>query len=336
MSGNERLPRIFLTGGSGFIGCRLAQQAVAKGYPITVTAAVNNPAEQRRVDALLRAGIPVVLAPITDDAALKMALRDHEAVIHLAAAQHEAKAPEGHFRRVNVDGTRTLMELAANLRVRRFVYGSTIGVYGAARETVLDESSALAPDNVYGLTKAEAENVVRRFAGRMEACIARISETYGPHDLRLLKLFRAIDHGRYVTLGSGNNTHQVIYVDDLVDALLAAAVEPRAAGETFILAGSESLTTSAMATAIAAALGRSGSMRRLPLWPFEIAASMMETTMSPLGLQPPVHQRRLDFFRKSFCFSTAKAQELLGFRAATNFAVGARRTADWYRENGLL
>jgi nucleoside-diphosphate-sugar epimerase len=58
--------------------------------------------------------------------------------------------------------------------------------------------------------------------------------------------------------------------------------------------------------------------------------------MSPLGLKPPLHRRRLDFFRKSFRFSTAKAERLLGFRATTSFTEGARRTADWYRANGFL
>jgi dihydroflavonol-4-reductase len=62
----------------------------------------------------------------------------------------------------------------------------------------------------------------------------------------------------------------------------------------------------------------------------------LETTMKPLGLKPPLHRRRLDFFRKSFRFSTAKAQKLLGFRAETDFADGARRTAEWYRANNYL
>jgi dihydroflavonol-4-reductase len=329
-------PRIFLTGGSGFIGCRLAQQAVARGYPITVTAAINNVAEERRVSTLIRAGIPVTLASVTDRAALAGPMRDHDVVIHLAAAQHEAQASQHHFRRVNVEGTRTLVQLAADLAVRRFLYGSTIGVYGAAREQMLDESSPLAPDNPYGITKAEAERVARSFSDRFEVCIARISETYGPHDLRLLKLFRAIDRGRYVTLGSGTNEHQLVYVDDLVDALLAAATVPRAAGETFILAGTESLSTIQMTAAIAAAVGKPDVTRRMPLWPFELAAIVCETTLSPLGVRPPLHRRRLDFFRKSFRFSTIKAQELLGFRAPTDFATGARHTALWYRENGLL
>jgi dihydroflavonol-4-reductase len=333
---SPHLPRIFLTGGSGFIGCRLAQRAASKGYPVTVTSVANNETERRRLQTLARAGIPVTLVPVDDARTLKTLLPDHDAVVHLAAAQHEAEAPESHFRHVNVEGTRTLVELAAELRIRRFVYGSSVGVYGSAGDGVLDESSPLAPDSAYARTKAEAEDVARSHADRLELCIARISETYGPCDLRLLKLFRAIQRGRYLTLGSGTNEHQLMYVDDLVDALLAAATLPCAAGETFILSGPERLTTTAMAKAIAAALGRTNRVHRAPLWPFEVAALVLETTLGPLGVRPPLHSRRLDFFRKSFRFSTAKAQTLLGLRAPTDFAHGARETVTWYRENGLL
>jgi nucleoside-diphosphate-sugar epimerase len=62
----------------------------------------------------------------------------------------------------------------------------------------------------------------------------------------------------------------------------------------------------------------------------------MEQTLGPLGLKPPLHRRRLDFFRKSFRFSTAAAEQLLDFRAETSFTDGARRTAQWYRARGLL
>lgn len=332
----QHLPRIFLTGGSGFIGCQLAQYATRHGHRVTVTSAVNNDAERQRVAMLTRAGITVVLASLDDGKRLEEALPGHDVVIHLAAAQHEAQAPESHFRHVNVDGTRALLELALRSGVRRFVYGSTIGVYGAATNTVLDERSPLAPDNPYGRTKAEAEKLVHRFGEQLEVCIARISETYGPADLRLLKLFRAIQRGRYCTLGSGTNQHQLVYVDDLVDGLLKAATVIQAAGETFVLAGAERLTTSEMASAIAAALGRTGAPPRVPIWPFDVAAVVLEALLTPFGVKPPLHKRRLDFFRKSFRFSTAKAQSLLGFRAQVPFVQGARLTAQWYQANGML
>ncbi|MGH8230077.1 MAG: NAD-dependent epimerase/dehydratase family protein, partial [Steroidobacteraceae bacterium] len=238
--------------------------------------------------------------------------------------------------RVNVEGTRRLLEAAASAGVRRFVHGSTIGVYGAARDAALDEDSPLAPDNPYGRTKADAECVARAFSDRLEVVITRISETYGPADWRLLKLFRAIDRGRYVTLGRGTNEHQLIYVDDLCSGLLAAVTQARAVGETFVLAGEERLTTNAMVEWIAQALGHARSPAHAPLWPFALAAHACEAACGPLGVKPPLTRRRLDFFRKSFGFSTDKARTRLGFHPDVPFAEGARRTAEWYRAEGLL
>jgi len=329
--------RIFITGGSGFIGSRLARLAVERGHAVTVVTAVNNATERARCDALAQAGIAVQVAPLEDSFAVARSLIAHEVVIHLAAAQHEAQAGESHFHQVNVEGTRRLLGLAARAGVRRFVHGSTIGVYGAASSgRILNEESKLAPDNPYGRTKAVAETVVRGFEGPMETCIVRISETYGPGDMRLLKLFRGVHSGHYLTLGRGTNEHQLIYVDDLVQALLAACDAPKASGETLVLAGSERVTTNAMVSAIGAAVGSRRHVFHAPMWPFVAAAYVFEATLSPLGLKPPLHRRRLDFFRKSFRFSTAKAEQLLGFRAETPFLAGARGTAEWYRANGYL
>ena len=70
--------------------------------------------------------------------------------------------------------------------------------------------------------------------------------------------------------------------------------------------------------------------------PFLTAAILMEKTLGPLGIQPPLHRRRLDFFRKSFFFSREKAASVLGFSPKTDFRHGVARTAAWYKENGML
>lgn len=337
VSARTAMPRILITGGSGFIGCRLAQLAAGANRKITVVSAINNDSERQRCELLSKAGIHVNVASLSDRPALEKIIADQDAIVHLAAAQHEAEASDEHFRSVNVDGTRTLLQLAAKAGVRRFVHGSTIGVYGsAARKSVVDETSPLDPDNPYGRSKAEAEMVVRQFAGQLEVAIMRISETYGPGDMRLLKLFRAVARNRYVTLGTGRNIHQLIYVDDLANGLLAAVSAPGAVNATCILASGETLTTDEMVKAIGSAVGGSRKIRHLPLWPFDIAALMMETVLSPLGMRPPLHRRRLDFFRKSFRFSTERAAQLLGFQAQVRFADGARLTTQWYRDNGFL
>src|SRR5262249_21623323 len=151
-------------------------------------------------------------------------------------------------------------------------------------------------------TKAAAEQVVRQFQSPMEWVIVRISETYGPADMRLLKMFKGIRKGRFPVLGDGQNLHQLIYVDDLSRGLLAACTAPTAHKQTVVLAGAEKITTNDMVTAVADAVGNKKGALRAPMWPFVAAAVVFESTFSPLGLKPPLHRRRLDFFRKSFSF----------------------------------
>ena len=328
--------RIFLTGGSGFIGSRLAPLAVAAGHAVTVVTPINTPAERARCDALTQAGIKLVVAPLEDTAVITRELQGNDVVIHLAAAQHEAEQPESYFQRINVEGTRSLLDLAAKAGIRRFVHGSTIGVYGSAASGRLDEQSPLAPDNPYGRTKAAAEQVVRGLQSSMEWTIVRISETYGPGDMRLLKLFRGVKKGRFPVIGSGENLHQLIYVDDLCRGLLAACTAPAAQKETVVLAGCEEITTNEMVAAVSEAVGNRKGPVHAPLWPFLLAAMVFESTFSPLGLKPPLHRRRLDFFRKSFAFSNAKAEQVLGFRPQVSFREGAQKTAQWYAANGHL
>jgi dihydroflavonol-4-reductase len=254
----------------------------------------------------------------------------------LAAAQHESHMPAAYFRSVNVDVVQQLLEECRAAAIRRFVYGSTMGVYGDASEQQLDEQSDVRPENPYQETKLAAEALVRTREYDFDTAIVRIAETYGPGDWRLLKLFRAIERGQFFMIGRGTNRRQCIHVNDLVRGLMLAAEHPAAVGETFIMAGREVMTTNEMVERIAIALDRKPPRVQLPMWPFLAAASVLEATLQPLRIHPPLHRRRLDFFRKSFVFSTVKAQRLLSFTPEIDFQSGAADTARWYRSRGLL
>lgn len=297
---------------------------------------VNNPVEARRTQALSIAGIALEDVDVGDPAALRRAFDGADQVFHLAAAQHEANVGEDYYRRINVDGTRNVLEAALAAGVSRVVHGSTIGVFGSAMAGELSETSPTRPGNHYGAMKLDGERVALGYNGEVPVTAIRISETYGPGDNRLLKLFKAIDRKRFFMIGPGTNVRQLIYVDDLIDGMFLAATSERSPGEVIVLAGSETLTTRQTVDTIAAALGVEASSLRVPMWPFVTMAMVMEKTLTPVGIQPPLHRRRLDVFRKSFYFSLQKARDLLGFTPQTTFADGARDTATWYRENGLL
>ncbi|MEK0085041.1 NAD-dependent epimerase/dehydratase family protein [Benzoatithermus flavus] len=327
--------RLLITGGTGFIGSRTALWAKALGHEVRVTGMRNTPAETANHDELRSAGIEVLLTGLEALAEPDGPLRGVDAVIHLAAAQHEMNVPDDYFFSVNVDGTAALLEASRQAGVGRFVYGSTIGVYGR-RQGRLDETTPPAPDNIYGRTKLKAEELVLSRKGELPVVAVRISETYGPGDRRLLKLFRAIRKGTFLNVGDGRNLHHPIFVDDLAQGLLLAAEHPRAPGEVFVLPGRDIVTTDEMVAAIAAAVGRAMPKVRLPAWPFMVAALVLETSLRPLGIQPPLHRRRMDFFLKSFNFDGSKAQRVLGFEPRVGFREGAARTARWYEAIGEL
>lgn len=328
--------RVLITGGTGFIGWRLALQSRARGDDVRVLAQINNALERENHSSLTSAGIDCRIGSLTDPDSVRRAVDGREVVYHLGAAQHEANVPARHYWDINVTGTANLVEAAAGAGVQQLVYASTIGVYGSAGTAVMDEDTPPRPDNIYGTTKLEAEKRVLASADRVAPVILRISETYGPGDRRLLKLFRGIQNRRFFLVGPAGNWHQPIYVDDLVAGMWLAAGSETARGETFVLAGKEALTTRQMVAAIARSRGVAAPELRWPLWPFQATAVVLEKALAPLGIQPPLHRRRMDFFVKSFRFSVQKARNILEFEPKTRFGDGVWETGRWYREHGLL
>ncbi len=327
---------ILITGGTGFIGSRLALAGVRRGYRVRVLGQINTDAERRNFELLDKQGVTVLLGSVTERDKVVAAVSGCDFVFHLAAAQHESNVPDQHFWDVNVTGTRNVLDASEAAGVKRLVHGSTIGVYGEAMEGELSEDSPVQPSNIYGVTKFEGERLALSYAGRLPLTVVRISETYGPGDRRLLKLFRAVRSKAFFMIGSGENKHQLIYVDDLVEGMFLAAERSQALGQVYVLAGDEIFSTNDMVNTIADRLGVPRPSWRLPLWPFLTLAFAMEKTLRPLGIQPPLHRRRLDFFRKSFYFNPTKPRRQLGFQPTLRFCDGAALTAQWYRDQGLL
>lgn len=328
--------RVLITGGTGFIGSRLALRCLADGERVRVLAAMNTAIEQANGAAIERYGGEVLAGSVTDEDHLARVVRGVDVIHHLAAAQHEAGASDAHFHHVNVEGTRRLLAAAEAARVGRIVHGGTIGIWGAGSAGIIDDDTAPSPDNVYGATKLEAERLVLGAGERLPVTVVRISEAYGPGDMRLLKLFRAVQEGLFTTIGDGSNLHQPIFVDDLVDALRLAARREEALYRAWIAAGPDVVSTTQMVEAAAMALGANRPRLRLPMWPFVAGAWALEAALPPFGITPPLHRRRLDFFRKNFRLSIDWPRRALGFAPRVDFATGAALTARWYRDEGYL
>ena len=176
--------KVLITGGTGFIGSRLALNSKKRGHEVVVIGQTNTPAEHENKKELESTNIKVILGAITEEEKLKQAVSNCELVFHLAAAQHEANVSDKYFHDVNVEGTRSIIEASIEAGVKRFVHGSTIGVYGSAMDGKIDEETPLLPVNIYGVTKREGEKLALSYADKIPLSVVRISETYGPGDRR--------------------------------------------------------------------------------------------------------------------------------------------------------
>ena len=327
---------VLITGGTGFIGSRLALECTRRGERVRILAKCNTAAEQSGQEELRRAGIDILNGDVTDRRTVDAACKDIQTLYHLAAAQHEANVGDDYFERINVEGTRTVMDAAVAAGIGRVVHGSTIGVYGIADHGPVHDRTPLFPDNIYGETKLKGEHLVRGYLDRLNIAIVRISETYGPGDYRLLKLFKGIDSKKFFMVGKGDNLHHPVFIDDLIEGLRLAATRDEAVGQTMVLAGPRAVTTREMVDKISEAMGTRGPKITVPLPVLTGAAVMIETICRPLNIHPPLHRRRMNFFIKSFRFSCDAARDKLGFEPKIGFAEGAKRTARWYEETGLL
>jgi nucleoside-diphosphate-sugar epimerase len=325
--------RVALTGASGYTGGRLLEALRARGDEVAVLVRPESVSEGIRSRAWR-----VVEGGLGDAAAAARLVQGVQAVLHVAAVYRTAGHPDSYYREVNVVGTERLLEAAAREGVRRFVHTSTVGVHGHVENPPADESSPMAPGDIYQATKAEAEVLALDYHRRrgLPVAVVRPGAIYGPGETRFLKLFRAIARGRYAIVGTGRTFYHPVYIDDLVAGFLLALERPEAVGESFLVCGPSYVSQRDLAALIAKHTGGRVLPFRIPARPIQWAGDLVEAVCVPLGLEPPLHRRRVDFWTKSRAFTIEKARRLLGYAPKVDLDEGIARTAAWYREAGWL
>ena len=330
--------KLLVTGGTGFIGSHLAEEGRRRGAEVVVLGLAERPEERANVELLARQGVAILPGSITDPELCERAMRGVTHVFHLAVAMREGGKSDEFFERVNLEGTRRLLEAAGTARVERFVYCGTIGIYGHRAPGITTEESPLHPGNIYERTKVAAERLVREVAPslRLPYTILRPADVYGPRDQRLLKLFRGVNAGRFPLFGDGTGRRHMVYVDDVVSAFFAACERPAAVGEGMIVAGPRACTLRDLIEEVRRATGSRRFGRRLPLAPMLAAAAVVEDVCQALKVDPPIYRRRMDFFTSDSAFDTSRARRVLGWTPRIELDEGVRRTYEDYRRSGAL
>jgi len=324
--------KVLVTGATGFAGNHLARTLSVGGCQVRALVRPGKPGRH-----LADAGIETFEGQITNATDVRRAAEGCARIYHLAAAFRSVANSDQLYWDVNVGGTLNVLAAAREHGCERVVHCSTGGVHGHIDRPPANETYRFRPGDVYQRTKLEAELAAAAAAERGQPiAIVRPGAIYGEGDLRFLRLFQAIQKGRFVMVGSGKTRLHMVHVDDLVRGILLAGSRPEACGEAFLLAGAEAPTLNEIAASIADIVGVRRPWLHLPVWPIYVGAWLCETVCAQLGVEPPLHRRRVGFFTHHREFDITKARELIGYEPRVPLAEGLRRTAVWYAATGRL
>jgi nucleoside-diphosphate-sugar epimerase len=326
--------RILVTGGTGFTGKALVRRLLDLGHEVVAL----DYKEGLKTAELRQWGARVVLGSVTDAAVVHEAMAGVEVVHHLAAAFREMNVPDTYYWEVNVQGTRNVLEAALARGVRKLVYCSTCGVHGNIDHPPGGEDAPIQPADYYQRTKYEAEPLVRDFHQRgLPATILRPAAIYGPGDPeRFLMIFRRVARGAFPMFGNGKTLYHPLYIDNLVDAFLAAMGDGVGDGEAYLIADDQYLEIEDLVKRVGRALAVDVRIPHYPVWPVVAVGHVVEKACRPFGITPPIFPRRVDWYRQNRAFKIDKAKRDLGYEPKVGIDEGLRRTADWYRQEGYI
>ena len=326
--------RILVTGGTGFTGTALVKRLLADGHDLT---ALDNK-KRLQCDALRSMGVRVIIGSVTDADQVAEAMEGAEVVHHLAAAFREMDVEDEYYRKVNVDGTKVVLEAALKAGVKRCVYCSTCGVHGNIAHPPGGEDAPIAPADYYQRTKYEAEPIVEEYARRgLPSITLRPAAIYGPGDPeRFFMIFKRVASGRFPMFGSGETLYHPLYIDNLVDALVLAMNSEVSSGRAYLIADEEYYSIQTIVEKVGQALNVPVKIPHYPVMPLVVLGHVVETVCKPFHIAPPIFPRRVDWFRQNRAFDISRAKAELNYKPAIGLDEGLRRTAQWSPEMKYL
>ncbi len=309
--------RVLVTGANGFVGRVLCTTLTQHGY--AVRGAVRSSAASTQAPC-------VAVGEITEQTDWSVALTDVDVVIHLAARVHvmrdTAVDPLAEFRRVNTAGTEHLARCAAASGVKRLVYVSSIKVNGEETHggKKFSEADTPAPQDAYDVSKWEAEKALHRVAHEtgLEVVIVRPPLVYGPGVKgNFAQMLAVVAKGVPLPLASVHNRRSLIYVGNLVDALITCATHPAAAGQTYLVCDGEDVSTPDLLRQLAVAMGVPSRLFPCPAMLLRLAGKLAGKS------------QQLERLLGSLQVDNGKIRRDLNWRPPYSLQAGLQATAEW-------
>ena len=331
--------RVLLTGGSGFVGGQLANALVARGDEVVALVRRSS-----KVDALRKLGVRIAVASLETGDGVQEAAEGVDVVQHVAGIT-KARTEEDYLRG-NAETTRMLASvLARQKRPPRLVLCSSLAAAGPARiGKPRTEDEQPAPVSMYGRSKLAAEQAAREFADKVPTVIVRPPFVYGPGDLTNLPPLIAMGKtGVYLKAGLGPKHFSFVHVDDLNQALIAAAERGKTlSGDdptqgVYFASDPTPYSWEDFCNALSRALGRGRpkvvSVPEIVGWATGAGAELGSRLLGKISIMN--RDKAKEMAQEAWTCSPARATQEIGFRAEYLLDPGLENTVAWYRTQGM-
>ncbi|MEX0610452.1 MAG: NAD-dependent epimerase/dehydratase family protein [Balneolaceae bacterium] len=321
----------FVTGGTGFIGSHLVEALIKSEKYSEVRCLVRN--EPKWISGLEYIKIS---GDLDNFNALSKGLEGADVLFHIAAI---VKAPsKKEFTYANVDATETLVRIAQKKSVKNMVILSSLAAAGPSSGTPVTEKDAMHPVSMYGKSKKEMEERVRKITD--ESCsikIIRPPAVYGPREDQIYSFFQAFSKGICPIVGDGNNPRlSMVYVDDLVDGILKAAQKTDTGIHTFFITGEGIHTWNQIRAITGKVMGKKAIPIKIKPQLVKKAAGVIEGVASLFGKYPVINKEKANELILEWTCSGEKARKELDFHPQVSLAEGISRTIHWYKRHNWL
>ena len=332
--------KILITGATGFIGSHLVELLLKEGVGLNNLRLLVEPGDSLR--NLPPKKFEIIWGDIKDKRAVKKAVEGVNIIYHLAAKTVFEGSTYKDFKDINVDGTQNLLDAAKGKKIQKFVFFSSISVYGlpaySGERIKCDETWPHKPAEGYGKSKLEAERLLIKAhkSLRIPYIIVRPTTVYGPRDHQgILELYRAIYHRYFFRIGNGESKMDYVFVRDLVRGARQAELSKFTA-EDFILGADKPITLNEVINAIASSIDRKVPNVYLPENIALPLSHIVKFIARALGIRPPLFPERVRIMTTDCYFNSAKAKKYISYRPSTSFKAGALITGEWLLRNKQL
>ncbi|MFZ1237233.1 MAG: NAD(P)-dependent oxidoreductase [Prevotella sp.] len=329
---------ILITGASGFIGSYVVEEALRRD--MEVWAAVR-PTSSRRY--LQDERIHIIELDLTSEDRLMEQLADHSFDYIVYAAGVTKCLHESDFFRVNVDGLRHFVEalLKLHIPIKRFIYLSSLSVFGAVREEVphadITEDDVPKPNTAYGKSKLEAERFLDSIGNDFPYVIFRPTGVYGPREKDYFMMVKSIQRHLDFSVGFKRQDITFVYVEDVVQAIFQA-LDHGMSGRKYFLTDGDVYQSATFANFIRKALGNPWCIRiKAPIAILRIVTAIGEVIGHITGKVTALNNDKYNILRqRNWRCDVEPAVDELGYHPHFNLEEGVNKTVQWYQENQWL